>query len=353
MTPQEMLIGVDLQLEKINSNAISSFEVDEKLWFLNEECIRFIKQRVRPQSNDKQLGFQADQKRYDDLESLITSTSLSVYPNPLDSNSVFTYLPANYFSLTNDRSLTKDLCGATYNPSTSSINVFTTCYTLPTDSFDLFLTLKVYINGNIIFKVADYFPGGIPNNSSKFELISMLIDIINTIPNFEAKYENYLDKYCIGAIVVASTNNVTFTMKNNYTKVGPVANFDQNMSIVTTSLTKISSLSGSKEHENRLTKSSKHHKLLDTNFGTTFNHSPISILQQDKLIVYHNKKFILSLLNIDYIRRPRKISLSLNQSCELNEDVHDEIVAGTAKRLAGITSSDSYRNLINENLLKE
>lgn len=351
MTPQEMLIGVDLELEKVNANAISSYEVDEKLWFLNQQCLRFIKQRLRPQSNEKQLGFQADQKRYDDLESLITSATLNVYAN--DSNSIFTYLPANYFSLTNDRSITKDLCGATYSPATSSINVFATCYTLPTDSFDLFQTLKVYINGTIIFQVSDYFPTGIPNTSSKFELIAMLIDIINALPNFEAKYEGYLTKYCKGAIVVATTNNVTFTMKNNYTKVGPVTNFDQNMTIDTLVFTKLNSITGSKEWDNRLTKSSKHHKLLPTNFGTTFSYSPISILQQGKLIAYHNQKFILSSLNIDYIRRPRKISLSLNQSCELSEDVHDEIVTGTAKRLAGITLNDNYRNLINEDLLKE
>lgn len=348
MTPQEMLIGIDLELQKINSNVISSFEPEEKLWLLNEECKRFIKQRIRPQSNDKSLGFQDDQKRYDDLEVLATPRTLPVYA--YDSNSVFAYLPANYFSLTNDRSLSKDLCGISYSPATIAVNIYTTNYKLPINSIDLFKTLQVRLNGVVIFKVSDYYPNGIPNNSSQFELIAMLIDIINNIPNFEAKYETYLDIYSSGAIIVASTNNTTFTMNNTY-NISPVISAD--LVITTTTKNKIDPSLATIEVPNRLTKTSKHHTLLNTNFATTFHYSPISILQKGKIIIYHNKKFILSSINIDYIRRPRKISLSLNQSCELSEDVHDEIVVATAKRLAGITLNDSYRNIINENLLKE
>ena len=77
MTVKEMHIGIDMILQKVNSNVISSFEPEEKDWVLNEEVNRFIKQRLSILSNEKRLGFQDTQKRVDDLKNLITSkTSL-------------------------------------------------------------------------------------------------------------------------------------------------------------------------------------------------------------------------------------------------------------------------------------
>lgn len=347
MTPQEMHIGIDLDLQKLNANVTSSIEPEEKDWFLTEEMFRFIKQRIRRISNDKKLGLQEDQKRYDDLEDLITTAILPVYIK--DTNSVFTFLPANYFSLINDRSLTKDLCGQAYSPIVSDISLYTAFWEFPSNSTDLYKTMIIVLNSVTIFRVIDYFPNGIPNESSRFELINLIIQTFNSIANFECKYESYQDKYKKGSIVLASTNNTTFTLKNTY-NVTPV---DQVFSITSTTYSKISTVVTAKEHANRLSKTELIYSQLDTSFDNTYYFSPISTLQKSKLNAWHSKKFILSGLNIDYIRRPRKISLSLNQSCELSEDVHSEIVASTAKRLAGITQSEDYKNLINENLLKE
>jgi hypothetical protein len=107
------------------------------------------------------------------------------------------------------------------------------------------------------------------------------------------------------------------------------------------------------QNNNRLVKTEDLYELLGSAFGKTSPASPISSLKENLIIVYHNQKFICSEIKIDYIRKPKKINLSLNQDCELHDSIHQEIVENTAKRIAGLTFSQVYNNIINENLNKE
>lgn len=346
MTPREMLIGIDLRLQKVNSDVVSSISDEEKLWFLNEDQIRFIKQRTNVLSNDKKLGLQDTEKRYDDLEALIESTSLPVFAR--DNSSVFTYLPTTYFSRINIRSLTKDLCGKDYNPTTAIQKIYTTSYVLPVNTDNFYQDLIVKLGSTTILTVADYYSTGIKSLKSSFELINILIDILNSQPGIEAKYETSKGVYNKGAIIVSS--NLTFTITNNYTFSGVKVD---TFTPTSKDYTQINTITGTQEYDNRLVKGEKLFSMLNTNFSTTFYDSPITTLQKDSIVVYHKKKFILSSINLDYIRKPKKISLILNQGCELSENVHEEIVDNTAKRIAAYVLSQEYNNIINENLLKE
>jgi hypothetical protein len=46
----------------------------------------------------------------------------------------------------------------------------------------------------------------------------------------------------------------------------------------------------------------------------------------DYFINYRDESFIVTRMYYDYIRKPRTISLSLNQSCELADSTHNKIV---------------------------
>lgn len=354
MSPLEMHIGIDLILQKVNSNFTASFSDEQKDWFLTEEMFRFLRQRTRSLSNEKKLGLEDDQMRYDDLEALITPMSLPVYPR--DSISVYSYLPHNYFTLHNSRSLTKDLCGSAYAPATTNVSFYSACYNLPPAGTLLqwYTTLVIHytVNGgsNVDISMATIFPGGLPSSASTFEILYAILEAINAIPGFEAKFEGYKDKTCNGGIVI--TSDVVFTLSDTYITSGPT-NVNRTITITTNNLTKITPISGTDEFENRLCKTDNVYKRLKTNFDSTLCTSPFTSLEQGKLIIYHNKNFIVSSVNGDYLRRPKKISLTLNQACELGEDVHQEIVDNTGKRLAALTLSETYKNIINENLLKE
>ncbi len=346
-TVQEMHIGLDLLLQKVNSKALDSFEPEEKDWALNEEVLRFVKQRISAFSNDKHKGFQDGQKRFDDLKPLITPAILPAYVR--DSNSVFNYLPSDYLTLINDRSTTKDLCGTPYSTvGTLSVTKWINCLKIKDDPTNLYKFFKIRINGTQVFTIADYpvyATSGLPSLSSKFELINLVMRVLTDL-GYVCKYRSYYDTTCEGGIIIVSDASLTIDAEYFPTDI-----------VTTTSTSKaftgFQPVINGKESPNRLTSTEPLYNLLDSSFGGTIASNPLSTLEGDKIIVFHKQKFIASTINISYLRYPRKISLSLNQDCDLDDWIQLEIVDNTAKRLSGLIDSGNYKDIINENLLKE
>lgn len=340
MTAKEMHIGVNLLLQKINSNYIDSFEPEEIDWALNEEVIRFIKQRRSNKSNDKQKGYLDGQKRFDDLKALITPASLPCYIR--DNNSVFSYLPSNYLTLNNDRTITKDLCSSLYSPTVTLVTKYIYCIQIEND-INLYQNFKILFNGIKIFDINDYpaYANGL-DSQAKFQLINLILQALDD-QGYVCKYGNYYDTICQGIILV-SDSQISITVQ--YQSSSTVSSFQIK------TYNKVTPVSGN-EVPNRLTSDEHLFNLLDSSFGTTKASDPISSLEGDKIIVFHKQKFIASTINISYLKKPRQISLSLNQDCNLDEWIQLEIVDNTAKRLAGVIASQNYKEIINENSLKE
>lgn len=301
--------------------------------------------------NDKRLGFQKDQKRLDDLENLITPKTLPAYNDETDK--VWSYLPYDYLHLISDRTLTKDLCGAAYSPIVANQSIYNTFLALPDLPLAQYSTLKLYHGGlNILwFNAATYFPSGLPDADAKFELINYIMEVANKFTGVagfpKAKYESHRGSTQTGSIVFSGDVPLAISLQYNE---GAINNLPGETKVISTI---DAATVGTVERENRLTKADVLYAQLGSTLAGTLPHSPISEMREGKLYIWHKKKFIPSSIKIDYIRRPRKISLTLNQGCELNENVHMEIVVNTARRIAGITKSEVYPNLINENLLKE
>ena len=70
MTVQEMHYDFKFKLNKIDSSDYSNFKIPEIDWLLNESMEVFLKQRYGI-NNTKREGFEATQKRIDDLRNLV------------------------------------------------------------------------------------------------------------------------------------------------------------------------------------------------------------------------------------------------------------------------------------------
>lgn len=350
MTPQEMHIGVNQILQKVNANSTYTFKQEEIDWALNEEVLRFIKQRINPKSNEKREGFEATEKRYDDLRALIKpNVSLTTYIKTPES--VFAYLPADYISLVNDRSNVTSLCNTTFNSFAVQYKPFYyRIWTVPPapDGFALF---NLVLNGDIIYSRTT----ALPSTKSNFQLINEVIEILLRY-GVQAKYESYLGIFAPNSIIILCGDA---DINLNYSHIGgfPPAPIGEQFGITYFFNNLLQGLvqipSSVKEVPNRLTNTEGLYNILDSTMITTKEKSPVSNLEDGSLVVWHKQKFIISTLRIDYIRKPRKINLSLNIGCDLAENVHSEIVENTAKRLTGLVDGGTYRNVINENLLKE
>ena len=70
MTITEAHYQFKLNMDRIDSQSTQDFNVAEIDWLLNEAALIFLKRRTST-SNKKQKGFEADQKRIDDLSTLV------------------------------------------------------------------------------------------------------------------------------------------------------------------------------------------------------------------------------------------------------------------------------------------
>ena len=61
-------------------------------------------------------------------------------------------------------------------------------------------------------------------------------------------------------------------------------------------------------------------------FNKTNAFNPLIMMHTNCIDILHDKTFFVKEFTISYLRKPKLISLSLNQSCELAEHTHAEIV---------------------------
>ena len=103
----------------------------------------------------------------------------------------------------------------------------------------------------------------------------------------------------------------------------------------------------------RIAKSNDIISMLDTSFYTTIPTSPLTEIEKGKLISYHKKRFIIGNVMLQYIRKPRIISLNSSINCELNPNVHDKVVDIASQMIANYLNIGTQKNIIMENILKE
>lgn len=68
---RELHYQFKLNIDRVDSLSNPDFNVAEIDWLLNEAQLIFVKQRMNPNSNPKQRGFEQSQKRIDDLGALL------------------------------------------------------------------------------------------------------------------------------------------------------------------------------------------------------------------------------------------------------------------------------------------
>lgn len=94
----------------------------------------------------------------------------------------------------------------------------------------------------------------------------------------------------------------------------------------------------------RIVKANDIHTALEHSFGTTIT-SPIAILANDKLRIYHDNKFEINRIFIDYIRKPVEVNYNDSIDCDLHSSIHGFIVSLASRKLAASMGTQQYQNL--------
>lgn len=357
MLVQEQHIDFNIKLQKIDSNNYDTFLPEEIDWLLNTAQYRFVKHRMSKSSNRRQEGADDTYKRYQDLQALITRVDLPVYQD--DSlEYFFGFLPTDFFDIRNARSYGYKDCNGFDDINISQETRTIAVLPFPNDNaasnlFDQFVINGITTSGtNVLFDLMNYptIVGGgqFQINQQKYIIVSHVLEIINRRKDVQVYWEYYgKDYYPNSFILISDSDYATYEMYYVGYSNTVVAN-TLDLLIYSDDIDKPRNTG-----HIRFVETEDLYDILDHPFAKTIADHPVGTFRGRELQVYNNEKFILNKVQIDYIRKPRLISLSLDQHCELPESRHGEIVDIAVQLASAYIGSDVHRNIINENLLSD
>ena len=111
MSIEELNNEFDIHYNSIAGQSSPNLDLYEKSIFFTKAQLELVKDYYDPQSNRKQKGFEASEKRRTDLKELIKNYKSLIYfsdDNAIDSNSKFFNIPNDVFIITNEKGIIKD-----------------------------------------------------------------------------------------------------------------------------------------------------------------------------------------------------------------------------------------------------
>jgi len=344
MNVLEMHLEIRQASQNISANVRRKLLPQEIDWLLNKIQERFIQSKVKPRK-DGSGGFEVDQLDVDSIRTLLKTKEIAA---EIVGQTYEAQLPADYSYLISDDSKTLLLCGSTK----SAVNATETSLVLPLftsgkTSANYYLTVVLAIGPSLIISLSDvttFYASsytGLQSKDEKYVLRDALLWYIRNILNMEVYWEKYktitapysfiFPGYSVGSISVDSGTQAGTTRTITISKYSADGTWVPN----------------------RLTASNQISTMSVTPWVQSGNKSPISELFNNKLLIHGDSSFIVSgLVRIDYIKKPRKINLLLNQDCELPEEFHQSICDLTVEYFKAMTADPNWEMKLKDNITR-
>lgn len=360
MTAAETHIRVNQRYQEIASNKRDNFFPEEIDLALNTAQDRFLIKKVEAYLQDKQTDLAAVSPlvvKNKSLAAISPATSDSIY----EKNMVYSVIPANLKFLINSRAdilTTADGCEGTVTLTPTTLTEWVAIVPFPVNGAAPFCaSFQIERTAGVLYNVAGTsYNSGFSNVKGRYRLINGSLDFFNnpsaavTAVGLQVYWERYREIYYKDSyIFVSPTNLGTFTASVTSASSG-VAQSSTSYSTrtgVTVPATLILSTTETKPTEGGLL-----YKVQTKNrYYKSRAVEPIVHQTQDYLMAYHDESFLVVRQAIDYIRKPRQISLALNQSCEL-EAALPEIIDLAVEILRLDTKDNSYPQTVQDTELR-
>ena len=379
LTALDLHIEVLQGLQKVDSFQQDMFLPEEIDLQLNKQQDRFIEQLTNQKFQDRQV-------RLDYIKNLVVKNKkLPLYiplttDNNYEENMQFGVLPSDYLHIVSDRTEVtsrKSCKDIVYTPGQTVENLQVLKFPDPvidpaTSTYYLGLEISVDTTTDILYKSRfDEDPLDISQGSkiTNPEEIGIIIkDILENInmgtygENDRVYWEYYKGEYYPRSFIII-TNGVQPQLKitafdNTDTPLGSELGTLQSTPVLpTVRATVLSGISSpdtpvTRLIENKMSEADELYEFRKNVFYTPVKEEPHSTLSGDYLYLYREPSFILTDLTIDYIRKPRQISLLLDQGCELAGSAPRLIVDATIEYFKLVIENPSYQGILQDNQIR-
>lgn len=346
LTAQEVQIEINQIVQKFTSNAYDDFLPEEIDWIYNKVRDRFILSCVRPKA-DGSGGFQINEAYADYISTIIKrNVELTTYKEKVDE--AYSMLPGNYSYLLNDRSYVLSDCSDSFTANTTSHTEYIGKLLFsnsPKTTAKYYDTFNIVLNGTTIFDINNYnISAGLNAKNEKFVLIHLVLEVLRR-DGINVYWERYRNTYERDTFIIVSSTQPTGSI---------IIDTLTNILQVSSSSLQVFNSTFEKEVPNRLTKTTALPDVKSNNvFHKPIPNSPVTTLADNKLYVFYSeKRFIVNKLIIDYVRKPQKLSLILNNSCELPEIGVLKCCELAGEYIKNIIESPAYQSKLQDNIVR-
>jgi len=308
MLIREMHNKIELRLQKMGSHVYDWIQSEQVDSYLNDNILAFVKNRSNTFSGSQKAPFHRNMRNLEDLRSLtVELKGIQAYTE--DNGEFFTsLLPGDFMFLVESSASVSDVCKYPNGfPPTSEIVRYETRFDLPFNSTNLSSGTDTVLN----------FPG-YQDPDMKFAVHNILRPFLRT-----SKGDIYFDgnSYLfvrsngstdtfISVDTVDAVNEVTVTQYDFVEKTLQVYPENDKFNSNRVRIIRLEEFSHYKDHP----------------FAKSSTTSPSGYVIDNNIYIHAAKRFILSNMDVVYIRKPSLVSLYLDKSCDLPEHTHEEIV---------------------------
>lgn len=286
-----------------------------------------------------------------------SSTTDPLYEEHMDN--VYSLVPPDLYWLINSRAevITDPLnCGIAPTLGTTTISEWKSVVPFPAANGSAPYFPAVTVSSTVlgtIYTAPSPISAGFNSPNSKYVLVNNILDTIRHA-TLKVYWERYRDTYYKDSFIfVNSTNSGTFTITGTGLTPSSVAMTQTtyttyNRALIPALESKQVSVEEVKTQEEDLL----YNSLRNNQFYKTRAIQPIMDQTHDYFILYKDGSFIITRFYYDYIRKPRTISLTLNQSCELASATHPKIVDLAVEILRLDTKDQAYPATVQDTQLR-
>lgn len=350
MLIQELHLQVLQRLQEVGSYKRSKFRSEEIDLALNKAMYRLLEEGVENQFQDSQINLShvsALIHKNKISEVIQPQTTDKQYEENLAAPNAYSVIPPDLYWLINGRveAISDPLnCSTAPTLAKTDYYEYVAVVPWPTESTPYFASTSVTssVRGSL-YTSPTAISAGFNDPKAKFVIVGDILDTCYRLsPTLQVYWERYRDTYYENSLIfVGSTSIGTITLTSN-SQVSAVTQTLGTYRAYNRAL--ISALASKTIHliPVRANKEAELYPTLKNSYYKSNLKEVVMDQTMDYFIFYPERSFIVTRFYYDYIRKPKTISLILNQGCELASTAHPKVVDLAVEILKLDTNSQSY-----------
>lgn len=354
-------LEINQRLQEVASFKRNKYFPEEIDLALNKAMFRILEKGV-------EVKFQSDQINLATVSALIQKNRpldvlIPQTTDPLYEENILTgysLVPTDlYWTLGTRAEIVTDPlnCDTAPTLATSSINEYMATITYPTpgSSAPFYQNLAISSSAQgTLYSSPIELASGVADEQGKYILTRNIVEKFYRTESIGIFWERYRDVYYRNQFIVVSSNPlgtvaISCTGRPSITSIATQSSYIvYNRGLIPSLISKKVSIAAPRIDK----QDALYQALYQNTYYTPKPTEPLINQTSDYLILYRDKSFLITRLYADYIRKPRTISLSLSQTCELDESMHPKLIDMAVEILRLDTKDPAYVATVQDTQLR-